>query len=68
MIGSERSMKFAAGRLRDWTRRPRSNELQMTLPGFNAEEVQVTATPSEIVVHAEIKPEQKTDEAKVLWT
>lgn len=43
-------------------------ELQMTLPGFNADEVQVTATPSEIVVHAEIKPEKKVEEAKMLWT
>ena len=42
-------------------------ELQMTLPGFDAEEVQVTATPSEILVHAELKPE-KPEEAKVLWT
>jgi HSP20 family protein len=42
-------------------------ELQMTLPGFDPEEVQVTATPSEILVHAELKPE-KTGEAKVLWT
>jgi HSP20 family molecular chaperone IbpA len=42
-------------------------ELQMTLPGFDAEEVQVTATPSEILVHAELKPE-KPGEAKVLWT
>ena len=39
----------------------------MTLPGFDAEEVQVTATPSEILVHAELKPE-KAEEAKVLWT
>ncbi|MBZ5611270.1 MAG: Hsp20/alpha crystallin family protein [Acidobacteriia bacterium] len=43
-------------------------QLQMTLPGFDAGEVQVTATPSEIVVHAEIKPEKKAEEAKVLWT
>lgn len=42
-------------------------ELQMTLPGFDPEEVQVTATPSEILVHAELKPE-KAEEAKVLWT
>jgi HSP20 family protein len=42
-------------------------ELQMTLPGFDAEEVQVTATPSEILVHAELKPE-KPEESKVLWT
>jgi HSP20 family protein len=43
-------------------------ELQMTLPGFDPGEVQVTATPSEIVVHAEVKPVKKAKEAKVLWT
>ena len=42
-------------------------ELQMTLPGFDAEEVQITATPSEILVHAELKPE-KAEEARVVWT
>lgn len=42
-------------------------ELQMTLPGFDPDEVQVTATPSEILVHAALKPE-KPEEAKVLWT
>jgi len=42
-------------------------ELQMTLPGFDPEEVQVTATRSEILVHAELKPE-KAEEAKVVWT
>jgi HSP20 family molecular chaperone IbpA len=42
-------------------------ELQMTLPGFDPEEVQVTATPSEILVHAELQAE-KAEEAKVLWT
>ena len=43
-------------------------ELEMTLPGYDPNEVQVTATPSEIIVHAAIKPEKKAEEAKCLWT
>jgi HSP20 family protein len=43
-------------------------EAQITLPGFEAKDVQVTATPSEIIVHAETKHEKKTEEANVLWT
>lgn len=42
-------------------------ELQMTLPGFDVNEVQVTATPAEILVHAELKA-QSDGEVKVLWT
>lgn len=42
-------------------------ELQMTLPGFDAKEVQVTATPSEILVHAETKS-AKTEKPNLLWT
>lgn len=42
-------------------------EILTTLPGFDPDEVQVTATPSEILIHAELKPE-KADETKVLWT
>lgn len=43
-------------------------EAQMTLPGFEPKEVQVTATPSEIIVHAETKHEKKVEEPNVLWT
>jgi HSP20 family molecular chaperone IbpA len=39
----------------------------LTLPGFDAKQVQVTATPSEIIVHAQYKPEKK-EEGKVLWS
>ena len=42
-------------------------QLEMTLPGFDEKQVEVAATPSEIVVHAEIKEERKP-EAHVLWT
>ena len=43
-------------------------EAQITLPGFDAREVQVTATPAEIIVHAETKHEKKIEEPNVLWT
>ncbi|HWF67177.1 MAG TPA: Hsp20/alpha crystallin family protein [Acidobacteriaceae bacterium] len=43
-------------------------KLEMTLPGFSANQVEVTATPTEIVVHSAIKPETKAAEDHVLWT
>lgn len=43
-------------------------KLEMTLPGFSASEVEVSATPTEIAVHAAIKPEKKAPEDHVLWT
>lgn len=43
-------------------------ELELTLPGFDANQVQITATPSEIVVHAHYEKEKKDQERKILWT
>lgn len=43
-------------------------EVQMTLPGFEPKEVEVTATPTEIIVHAESKREKKGEGAKPVWT
>jgi len=43
-------------------------EVDLTLPGFEAKQVQVTATPSEIIIHAQYKPEKKEEECKVLWS
>jgi HSP20 family protein len=43
-------------------------ELQMALAGFDAKEVQVTASPSEIMVHAQTKAEKKTEKSNVVWT
>jgi HSP20 family protein len=43
-------------------------ELEMTLPGYEPKEIEVTATPSEIIVHAETKYEKKAPEGKVVWT
>jgi len=43
-------------------------EFEMTLPGYHPKEVSITATPNEIIVHAETKHEKKTSEGTVLWT
>jgi len=43
-------------------------ELQMALAGFDAKEVQVTASPSVIVVHAQTKAEKRTENSNVVWT
>jgi HSP20 family protein len=43
-------------------------ELEVTLPGFDPKEVNVTATPRELIVQAETRHEKKTTEEKVLWT
>jgi HSP20 family protein len=43
-------------------------ELQMTLPGFEAKDVEVTATPTAVIVHAATEEEKKTEKGNVLWT
>jgi len=43
-------------------------EMRISLPGFEAKEVEVTAAPNEIVVHATTKEEKKEEKANVLWT
>ena len=43
-------------------------EFKMTLAGFEAKEVEVTASPSEIIVHAQTKSKKKTGESNVIWT
>lgn len=48
--------------------RDKEYELQMTLAGFDAKDVQVTASPSDIIVHAQTKTEKKTDTSNVVWT
>ena len=43
-------------------------EVQMALPGFEAKDVEVTATPDEIVIHAATTKEKKSETDKVLWS
>lgn len=43
-------------------------QIEVALPGFAAKDVEVTATPGEIIVHAATKEEKKTEKENVLWT
>ena len=43
-------------------------DLAMTLPGYEPKDVQVTVTPSEIIVHAKVEERKKAEEAKCAWT
>src|SRR5579864_2460763 len=43
-------------------------EIQITLPGFEPQDVEVTATPTEIIVHASTEEQKKTQKGNVLWT
>jgi HSP20 family protein len=45
-----------------------SYELELTLPGFDAKEVQVTATPTQILVHAVCPESRRPAGAKVVWS
>jgi len=50
--------------------RERENEyeLEVTLPGFDAHEVEVTASPAEILIRAKLSHGAKPDEPKVVWS
>jgi HSP20 family protein len=43
-------------------------DIEVTLPGFEPKDIEVTATPSEIVVHAATKEEKREEKGNVLWT
>lgn len=43
-------------------------ELQITLPGFESGDVEVTAMPNEVVVHAAREEQKNTEEGKVIGT
>jgi len=43
-------------------------QMEITLPGFAAKDVEVTATPAEVIVHAAMHEEKKTKKENVLWT
>lgn len=42
--------------------------VDVTLPGFKADEVELTATPSELIVHAHTTSEKKGEEGQVIWS
>jgi HSP20 family molecular chaperone IbpA len=52
----------------EMTERHGEYELHLALPGFEAAQVRVVATPSEIIVHAESGSEKKAEGNTVLWT
>ena len=43
-------------------------EFQVVLAGFDAKDVEVAASPNEIIVHAQTKAGKETEEASVKWT
>jgi HSP20 family protein len=43
-------------------------EIQLTLPGFEAKDIEVTTKPGEISVHAAAEDTRQTEEGEVLWT
>jgi len=52
----------------EMSRKDDAYEMQITLPGFETKDVQVTATPSEIIVHAATSEQKKEEKGNVLWT
>lgn len=43
-------------------------EMHIALPGFHAKEVEITATPSGIVVHAAAKRENQAEKDNIVWS
>jgi HSP20 family protein len=43
-------------------------EIYIALPGIDVKDVEVTAAPTEVIVHAAAQEEKKTQKGKVLWT
>lgn len=65
-IAAERAvMGWPAAELKD---KRTAYEVEVTLPGFTAKEVEVTATNNEIIVHAASHHEKKGEDDTVLWS
>lgn len=64
-LNAEHELGFPAAELSE---KDGAYEVQIALPGFEAKEVEVTATPAEIVVHAASKQEKKGEKDNVIWT
>ncbi len=43
-------------------------QVQVTLPGFDAKDIEVTTTPLELIIHAAARQEKKGKEKDVVWT
>jgi HSP20 family protein len=53
-------------RAAEMTENDKKYEFQIALAGFDTKEVEVTAKPSEITVHAQTKSEKETEESNVV--
>lgn len=43
-------------------------QVDLTLPGFTPKEVELVATPSELIVHATIEKERQVEDESVMWS
>ncbi|MBK6485477.1 MAG: Hsp20/alpha crystallin family protein [Gemmatimonadetes bacterium] len=43
-------------------------EVDVTLPGFDPKDVEVTATPNEVVIHATVSTERSGKDETVIWS
>ncbi|MCU0633720.1 MAG: Hsp20 family protein [Gemmatimonadaceae bacterium] len=50
------------------TERKDEFEVDVTLPGFKADDIELTATPKEIIVHAERKAQRSGETDRVVWS
>ncbi|MEP7381664.1 MAG: Hsp20 family protein [Gemmatimonadota bacterium] len=65
-IAAEREvMGWPAAELKE---RNGAYEVEVTLPGFTPKEIEVTATPNELIVHAVTATDRPADEGRVIWS
>jgi HSP20 family protein len=64
-LNAEHELGFPAAELSE---KDGAYKIEVALPGFEAKEVEVTATASEIILHAATKQEKKGEKDNVLWT
>jgi HSP20 family protein len=52
----------------EMTERPDEFEVDVALPGFKADHVELTATPKELILHAERKHQRNGGSERVVWS
>jgi len=52
----------------EFSEKDSSYQMQVALPGFEARDIEVTATPTELIVHAASERQNKGQENSVAWT
>jgi HSP20 family molecular chaperone IbpA len=52
----------------EMTERPDEYEVDVALPGFKADDVELTATPTELVLHAQRKTQRSGEADRVVWS